>query len=218
MAIRSLKYNSQGFTLIEMLVVISIVGIVMGFAAPSLLALNKPLRDGTSQFKSALALLRMKAISGNQAYRLKPKYSTRAEYDGGIPHNFVVEYAQNCRVTTTGGTNGWQAASQFDLDLPLNVGITDIASSTFGTPSGTVTIDNDLSWNICFDNRGIVDTTSKQQLVIKDFQGNNRAKIAAFNISLVGSVDIFTYADNATNNYPVNTDLTDGQNPPKPFF
>jgi prepilin-type N-terminal cleavage/methylation domain-containing protein len=211
------KYSSQGFTLLEMLAVLIVVGIIMGFAVPSLLSLNKPLRDGTVLFKNQLSLVRSKAISSNQAYRLKPKYPTRVEYAGGIPSNFVVEYARNCRVTTT-GANGWQAASQLDLDLPSNVGITDIASSTFGTPSGTVTIDNDLNWYICFDNRGLVDTTSKQQLVLKDFQGNNRAKIAAFNISLVGGVDIFTYTDNTANNYPVNTDLTDGQNPPNPTF
>jgi prepilin-type N-terminal cleavage/methylation domain-containing protein len=211
------KYSSQGFTLLEMLAVLIVVGIIMGFAVPSLLSLNKPLRDGTVLFKNQLSLVRSKAISSNQAYRLKPKYPTRAEYAGGIPSNFVVEYARNCRVATT-GANGWQAASQLDLDLPSNVGITDIASSTFGTSSGTVTIDNDLNWYICFDNRGLVDTTSKQQLVLKDFQGNNRAKIAAFNISLVGGVDIFTYTDNTANNYPVNTDLTDGQNPPNPTF
>jgi Tfp pilus assembly protein FimT len=201
-----------------MLAVLIVVGIITGFAVPSFMSLNKPLRDGTLLFKNQLSLIRSKAISSNQAYRLRPKYPTRAEYVGGIPNNFVVEYARNCRVTTNGGPNGWEAASQFNLDLPQSVGITDIEVSTFGTPSGTITIGNNLTWNICFDNRGIIDTTSTRQLVLKDFQGNHPARIAAFNISLVGGIDIFTYTDNAANNYPLGTSLTDGQNPPNPIF
>jgi prepilin-type N-terminal cleavage/methylation domain-containing protein len=165
-AIRPPNYNSQGYTLMEMLAVISIVGIVMGFAAPSLLALNKPLRDGTSQFKSTLGLIRSKAISSNQAYRIRPKFPTKAQYIGEkypqTPRNFIIEYAANCQVNTYGygvgktGTtdpnrppnttypnglpDGWLQANQFDLDLPEAVGISDTATVTVNgtaTTSGT---------------------------------------------------------------------------------
>jgi prepilin-type N-terminal cleavage/methylation domain-containing protein len=149
-AIRPPKYNSQGYTLLEMLAVILLAGIVMGFAAPSLLSLNKPLRDGTIQFKSHLGLIRSKAISTNQAYRIRPKYPTVAQYTGDryqqTPHNFIVEYAANCQVSTEGYglrsstapvdpdraynatypngiPDGWMAASQFDLDLPETIGV-----------------------------------------------------------------------------------------------
>ncbi|WP_396135658.1 Tfp pilus assembly protein FimT/FimU, partial [Chamaesiphon sp. OTE_20_metabat_361] len=47
MVIRPPKYNSQGFTLAEMLITLVVAGIIAGFAVPSLLSLNKPLRDGT---------------------------------------------------------------------------------------------------------------------------------------------------------------------------
>jgi prepilin-type N-terminal cleavage/methylation domain-containing protein len=220
-AIRPPKYNSQGYTLVEMLVVLSIVGIVMGFAVPSLLSLNKPLRDGSLQFKSHLSLIRSKAISSSQAYRLRPKFLTRPEYTGEIPHNFIVEYAANCKVTAMGAVNnGWEAASQFDLDLPLRVGITEANTTTVIIPgiSPAVAINNDLNWNICFDSRGIVDTP--RYVVLKDFQsgnagtntGNNKAQIAAFSIGKVGVVEIFTYGTD------FNVTLTDGQSTPQPVF
>jgi prepilin-type N-terminal cleavage/methylation domain-containing protein len=233
-AIRPPKYNSQGYTLLEMLAVISIVGIVMGFAAPSLLALNKPLRDGTSQFKSTLGLIRSKAISSNQAYRIRPKFPTKAQYIGEKypqnPHNFIVEYAANCQVNTYGpglpvgstgfanGTpDGWQIASQFDLDLPEAVGISDTATVTVNgtaTTSGTdslqlanqsgstsVAFEANLRWNICYDNRGLV--SQPITLTLKDFQGNNRAKNSVIQITGIGQLGITT-KDNAGVDIPAN--------------
>jgi prepilin-type N-terminal cleavage/methylation domain-containing protein len=189
---RSPKSNSQGFTLIEMIVVLAIAGIIMGFAMPSLLSLNKPLRDGSLQFKSQLSLIRSKAISSNQAYRIKPKYITAAEYKGekyqGNPHNFIVEYAANCQVTALGGTSGWQVASQLDLDLPEAIGVADTPLPQVG--GSAVAPADFLKWDICFDNRGIAFQTVS--LTLKDFQANNRATSALISVSGVGSVDITT--------------------------
>lgn len=203
MAIRPPKYSSQGFTLIEMLAVLIVVGIIAGFAIPSLLSLSKPLRDGTLLFKNQLSLIRSKAISSNQSYRMKPNPDPNP--DG--TRNFVVEYAANCRVTTT-GTNGWQRASQFDLDLPKNIGITDIATNISDPAIGAVS--NSLGNGVCFDNRGIVDTPIR--LILKDFRGDNKAKIALIDIGKLGSVDIYTY-DSNTSSTP-NRIPPDGDNNP----
>jgi prepilin-type N-terminal cleavage/methylation domain-containing protein len=159
-AIRPPKYNSQGFTLVEMLTVLIIAGIVMGIATPSLLSMNKPLRDGTQQMKSHLSLIRSKAISSSKAYRIRPKYPTTAEYRGEkyqqTPHNFIVEYAANCQVSTygyglsktnpstdpnrpynatypNGQPDGWMTASQFDLDLPDAIGVAETPAPTITT-------------------------------------------------------------------------------------
>jgi type II secretory pathway pseudopilin PulG len=160
------KSNSQGYTLLEMLAVLGMAGIVIGMTTSSFLSVNKPLRIGTSQFVSQLSLIRSKAISSNQAYRIRPKYSTASEYNGN-PRSFIVEYAANCRVNTYGfglsninpstdpnrpynplfsnGTpDGWQQASEFDLDLPKEVGIIDPAAvlSNTITPVSSIMVES----------------------------------------------------------------------------
>jgi prepilin-type N-terminal cleavage/methylation domain-containing protein len=220
--IRSPKYNSQGFTLVEILASLIIVGIILGLAMPSFLSLNKPLRNGSLQFKSQLSLIRSKAISSSQAYRIRPKFPNRADYVNSIPNQFIVEYATNCQVTTFGTNIGWDRASQLDVDLPASVGITNEPSNTIVTSSGSNTIDNSLNWNICFDNRGVVYSSTAvpiKNIIIKDFQSTSKANIAVFLIAPVGGVDLLTYTNNSSNNYPVGSDLNDGQLPiPNPSF
>jgi prepilin-type N-terminal cleavage/methylation domain-containing protein len=214
-AIRPPKYNSQGFTLIEMIVTVMVAGIIMAFATPSLLSLNKPLRDGSLQFKSQLSLIRSKAISSSKAYRIRPKFDslTLANYPDGRARNFVVEYADNCKMPENSATPAavrWQAASQFDLDLPQNIGIPDtttttllaapttVPAATVIVPTGTVT--NSLSGiRICFDNRGILDSTSTTRVALRDFQGFNRAKLSLIELTTVGNADVYTYTTTSSN-------------------
>ncbi len=219
MAIRPTQNNYQGFTLLEMLITLSIMSILIGLALPSFLTINKPLRIATSQMASQLSLVRSKAISGNRAYRIKPMSTTLADYVGqdnpqGRANKFVVEYAANCAVPpnainpTPGVPNGqsWARASEFDLTLPKGVGITDVASTTLTIPisgSPSVTVNNNLDWatgpGICFDNRGILQTSppnTPPRFILKDFNNNNRAKIALFNVTFAGAVELATYDQN----------------------
>jgi prepilin-type N-terminal cleavage/methylation domain-containing protein len=211
-AIRSPKYNSQGFTLIEMLVTIMVAGIIMGLGTHSFLSLNKPLRYGSLQFKSHLSLIRSKAISSNKAYRLKPKYSTAAEYTGQAyqqtPHNFIVEYAANCQVTAVGGTAGWAIASQLDLDLPEEVGVATTVPSAIPNivTVNSVAPSTSLNWKVCYDNRGVA--AEAVSVVLADFQGNNKAKYALVDVIGVGNIDITTKNSDG-NNLPLNGDNPD---------
>ena len=189
MTIRPPKYNAQGFTLIEMIVTVMVAGILMAIATPSFLSLNKPLRDGSLQFKSQLSLIRSKAISSGKSYRILPKSETLPP--GGIVRNFVVEYADNCKKAENLTAVNWQAASQFDLDLPPNIGI--VLNTTAASP---VTVTDLQAWkttkSICFDNRGILDSADAK-IVLKDFQGFNKAILAELELTKVGNVDINTY-------------------------
>jgi prepilin-type N-terminal cleavage/methylation domain-containing protein len=198
-AIRPPKYNSQGFTLIEMVVTLMVAGIIFGFAVPSFLSWNKPLRDGSLQFKSHLSLIRSKAISSSKSYRIRPKFTVLNDYTDKTARNFVVEYADNCKMPENSATPvaaRWQMASQFDLNLPPNIGIPTTATTL--PTIGTVT--NSLDWTpngsrVCFDSRGILEDTNTR-IVLRDFQGFNRAKLAALELTKVGGVDVNTYTEN----------------------
>jgi type II secretory pathway pseudopilin PulG len=201
-AIRPPKHNTEGFTLIEMIAILIVVGVISGFALPSLLSLNKPLRDGVSQFKSQLNLIRAKAISSGKAYRIVPLYKTRAEYynaktnPSSIPRNFTVEYAPNCSVTTRGkddAKDGWDPASQFDLDLPKDVGLaTSVEIAGITAKNSAMTVDDDLTkWSICFDNRGLI--SRSMNFALKDYQSNHRAKISVFQVLPVGGSTVSNY-------------------------
>jgi prepilin-type N-terminal cleavage/methylation domain-containing protein len=208
-AIRPPKYNSQGFTLIEMIVTVMVAGIIMAFATPSLLSLNKPLRDGSLQFKSQLSLIRSKAISSSKAYRIQPKFTDVNNYPDKTARNFVVEYADNCKMPENDfapATLRWQRASQFDLDLPPNIGI---PSAYTGLPTVVTAPTNPLDWSgggtqngkgICFDNRGLVDDLTTK-IILKDFQGFNKAKIVVFDITKVGNIDVNTYTESTPSTF-----------------
>jgi Tfp pilus assembly protein PilE len=194
---KSPTYYESGFTLVETIGVILLAGILMTVAVPSFLSLNKPLRDGVSQFTSHINLVRSKAMASSKAYRIKPKYPSPSQYPKSIPNQFIVQYATNCQVVE--GTGGWTTAAQFDLDLPENMGVTNDAAISLPLPtSGSEIIQpaNNLDWEICFDSRGTIAQPSVRDIIFRDYQGNNPAKLAKIQLNLVGVNDIFTYSIN----------------------
>jgi hypothetical protein len=81
--------------------------------------------------------------------------------------------------------------------LPPNIGI----------PVNDLTLPvsnaNSLDWetttrkSICFDSRGILESTDTK-IVLKDFQGFNKASLAELELTTVGGVDIKTYNSSNT--------------------
>ena len=191
MAIRSPKHNSDGFSLIEMVAVLLIISIVAGFTLPSFISFNKPLRQGAAEFTQQISLARSKAIASNRSYRIRPFIdpSLPATTPLANARKFIVEYANNCRITNA----SWTRATQFDIDLPKYVGITDLLSTTLTVPGAVdpVTFNNTAPWNICFDSRGVA--ANGVSVILKDFKGDSRAKLALFNINPVGGIEVITY-------------------------
>ncbi len=82
-----IKKKNRGFTLVETLAVVSILGILAVIAGPIKSWTENPLGDATNQTVAILNLIRMRAISTTSAYRIK--------VDPEVSDNkYIVEIAQ----------------------------------------------------------------------------------------------------------------------------
>lgn len=68
----SKKENSRGYTLLETLAAVSIIGILAVVSGPVKSWVENPLSTGTNQTVGVLNLIRLRAISTTSAYRIKP--------------------------------------------------------------------------------------------------------------------------------------------------
>jgi type IV fimbrial biogenesis protein FimT len=154
-----MKGNS-GFTLVELLAVVALLGIMAAFAIPSVLSTNKNWENASKQVAGNFKLARAKAVSKTSVYRIKPISSTR----------FEVEFAPKC----TSPDEDWDPDSTFDVDMPDD---TQLISPT--KVNGSLKT-NFLDWNICFSAKGaadqnleitLEDTFTKTKQTIKVLKG-----------------------------------------------
>jgi prepilin-type N-terminal cleavage/methylation domain-containing protein len=99
------KSSQSGFTLIEVVTVIAIMGIALGVTALNLMAIDPPLKTGTILFEAYLRDARLKAISNTSAFRVTPTDS--GELD--------MQFAANCSAST------WTDSNVPTLFLPDDV-------------------------------------------------------------------------------------------------
>ncbi len=69
---RRIVQPSEGFTLIEALVTIAIIGVLAALVGPGLFAVNKPLQNATNQVSGIFKQVRLRAIATTTAYRVRP--------------------------------------------------------------------------------------------------------------------------------------------------
>jgi prepilin-type N-terminal cleavage/methylation domain-containing protein len=157
--------NSLGFTLTELLTVVTLIGILAALAMPSVLWANKAGENATKQVAGNFKLARAKAMSKTSAYRVK-----------GISENRVaVQYAKTCDADAS----EWNTDYQFDVQLPKN--------SNIALP---VTVDgkqinNFTDWQVCYDSKGI--SQQNAQIIIEDSETKKRTNIE---ILLGGAIEI----------------------------
>jgi type II secretion system protein H len=119
----------QGFSLIELLIVIAIIGIMAGMAVVGLRGLRNDLGNSASELEGQIKLARSKAMTTTRAYRLV-RDDKRIE----------AEWSERCS-----DTSNWQKDDAIWMELSNRVDITSTQNVT-----GNVII--------CFTSRGLAST------------------------------------------------------------
>jgi prepilin-type N-terminal cleavage/methylation domain-containing protein len=147
--------NSAGFTLLEMLAVIAIMGVLAALTGPVLFWANKPLQNGTNQVVGILRQTRMRAIANTTAYRIRPNNNT----------SFIVESSttRGCGALTqlreaavsTDTVLRVRSARGFFIDDSLKIG----SDETSNRITGTDTVNQTLTLGSPIGTAQAVDST-----------------------------------------------------------
>jgi prepilin-type N-terminal cleavage/methylation domain-containing protein len=120
--------NASGITLIEVLVVVTIIGLGVGAAAFYLAPLETPLHTGTVLLEGFFRQVRRQAMATTSAYRVVPVGSERV----------IAQRASSCLATT------WVEDPKVNLRLPDGVDMSDstwnVCFSSRGISTNNVTV------------------------------------------------------------------------------
>jgi len=168
--------NNTGFTLVELLVIIALIGIMAAFSAPHITFGVNPLKDTTNRLASTFKLMRIKAMSQTSAYRIKQDTATTIK----------IERAKLCSDST-----GWIVDNSFDSeDLTLTEAkdiqglakgaVIEIVTATVNSTNITPLIESAGSpgWSLCFNSRGLANKTL--MLTIKEQKTTKTKRIEIF--------------------------------------
>ena len=171
------KRDYQGFTLVEILIVIAIVGIMAGFAAPYINFGIDTLQDATRRVASNFRLVRTQAIAQTSAYRISQSSATQLK----------VERANSCFATTWVTDNSFTAS---DLSLTEASSVKGIAANEViqivavtATVNGTA-VNATTNWNFCYSSRGVTYNNQGQLIdllmTLKSLKTNKQTQIEVF--------------------------------------
>lgn len=168
--------NNTGFTLVELLVIIALIGIMAAFSAPYITFGINPLKDTTNRLASTFKLMRVKAMSQTSAYRIKQATST----------TLIIERNKLCS-----DSNGWTPDNNFtseDLSLTEAEDVQGLSKKsvieiTAVTENGTnitplIEATGSPGWSLCFNSRGLANKTLA--LTIKDQKITTSKQIVIF--------------------------------------
>jgi prepilin-type N-terminal cleavage/methylation domain-containing protein len=108
--------NNKGFTLVELLVVIAVIGILSALAIPSLLNLYNPLKNAASLVDTKMNEMKMMGRADrSRTYCIRPKYPLVSDYPNGIVNQFV---GMSGIYSATGNFLGTRTEPRLDFELP----------------------------------------------------------------------------------------------------
>lgn len=127
---------SQGFTLLELLIILAIAAILLSVSAMSLRALQRPALSDSRALASAVKAARSNAVASTSAVQMRLDKATRT---------FSARKGASCKATT------W-------INLPLSTSVELNPKVVLVAPAPAD------PWQVCFDSRGVADSSPTLQL------------------------------------------------------
>ncbi len=120
----------KGFSLVELMVVLSVTSILLGFGVYGIHTLVNPATTASEELISILKVVRSKAISNTVSYKLEPNGT----------HQLVASFRNDCN-----SADPWVSDGQLTLNLPNGSYLGDdnwvICYDTRGFPDANVVFD-----------------------------------------------------------------------------
>lgn len=162
--------NSKGFTLIETLIVLLMLGVMIAIVAPNIRFGINSLDDTTNRLAANFKLVRARAMGQTSAYQIKITSATQ----------LAVERAKKCS-----DTSGWIGEPSFtDEDMGLKEA-QDVKGMAQHDDIQIVTAEANgaaitplTNWKICFTSRGMADKNVK--LTLKNTKTNQTRRVEVF--------------------------------------
>ncbi|WP_425195924.1 GspH/FimT family pseudopilin [Polaromonas sp.] len=152
------RRSSSGFTIIELMVAIVVLGVILAFGLPNLreFLVRNQVGTITSEFASDIARARVEAISRNNCVTICMSSNTANALTGGTP---------TCAGAGTNWQAGWIVFSNPSCsptqDDPTTVNSTLIAVRQAGADSFTLTPASGTLRRLIFDSRGLAALTQE---------------------------------------------------------
>lgn len=169
--------QAEGYSLIEVLITVIIIGILAALIPPFLWGTNKPTQNATARVEGIMRQVRMRAISSTTAYRVRRLSPTRLQVEAastrGCEAFTQLSAPANSGDTTitVGSTRGFGINDQIRIGSETNLTILSInegAQTITVTPAMTTTqpTDSPVELNNNWQSGNLVTTFTEEDLTL----------------------------------------------------